>query len=93
MDVDAGHGAALGRALPTQVPASGSLSQRLRSFLSFPGTSFVVRGVSPPRDAAQMLLGVDAEVGDGVSLQANARTLLSGNVQEYAGNIALKMGW
>ncbi|MEV4704887.1 RelA/SpoT family protein [Actinoplanes sp. NPDC049316] len=32
MDVDAGHGAALGRALPT-----APLSQRLRSFLSFQG--------------------------------------------------------
>jgi guanosine-3',5'-bis(diphosphate) 3'-pyrophosphohydrolase len=37
VDVDAGHGAALGRALPTQVPADMSLSQRLRSLLSFQG--------------------------------------------------------
>jgi GTP diphosphokinase / guanosine-3',5'-bis(diphosphate) 3'-diphosphatase len=39
VDVDAGHGAALGRALPTPAaPAPNlSLSQRLRSFLSFPG--------------------------------------------------------
>ncbi len=36
MDVDAGHGAALGRALPT-TPPELSLTQRLRSFLSFPG--------------------------------------------------------
>ena len=36
MDVDAGHGAALGRALPSPgVPAEITLSQRLRSFLSF----------------------------------------------------------
>jgi len=34
VDVDAGHGAALGRALPT-VPSETSLSQRLWSFLSF----------------------------------------------------------
>jgi guanosine-3',5'-bis(diphosphate) 3'-pyrophosphohydrolase len=34
VDVDAGHGAALGRALPS-VPAEITLSQRLRSFLSF----------------------------------------------------------
>jgi GTP diphosphokinase / guanosine-3',5'-bis(diphosphate) 3'-diphosphatase len=37
VDVDAGHGAALGRALPTQAPADMSLSQRLRSLLSFQG--------------------------------------------------------
>ena len=36
MDVDAGHGAALGRALPTPAPEL-SLTQRLRSLLSFPG--------------------------------------------------------
>ena len=36
MDVDAGHGAALGRALPT-VPAEHTLSQRLRSLLGFQG--------------------------------------------------------
>jgi guanosine-3',5'-bis(diphosphate) 3'-pyrophosphohydrolase len=34
VDVDAGHGAALGRALST-APSETSLSQRLRSFLSF----------------------------------------------------------
>jgi GTP pyrophosphokinase len=37
VDVDAGHGAALGRALPTSSPGDMSLSQRLRSFLSFQG--------------------------------------------------------
>jgi guanosine-3',5'-bis(diphosphate) 3'-pyrophosphohydrolase len=38
VDVDAGHGAALGRALPTPAPPPDlSLSQRLRSFLSLPG--------------------------------------------------------
>jgi GTP diphosphokinase / guanosine-3',5'-bis(diphosphate) 3'-diphosphatase len=39
VDVDAGHGAALGRALPSPAtPAPNlSLTQRLRSFLSFPG--------------------------------------------------------
>jgi GTP pyrophosphokinase len=36
VDVDAGHGAALGRALPS-APAEISLSQRLWSFLSFQG--------------------------------------------------------
>ncbi|MBU2670725.1 HD domain-containing protein [Actinoplanes bogorensis] len=36
MDVDAGHGAALGRALPT-TQRDMSITQRLRSFLSFPG--------------------------------------------------------
>ncbi len=36
MDVDAGHGAALGRALST-APPEITLSQRLRSLLSFPG--------------------------------------------------------
>jgi len=37
VDVDAGHGAALGRALPTTSPADLTLSQRLRSLLSFQG--------------------------------------------------------
>jgi guanosine-3',5'-bis(diphosphate) 3'-pyrophosphohydrolase len=36
VDVDAGHGAALGRALPAP-PAEITLTQRLRSFLSFQG--------------------------------------------------------
>ena len=36
MDVDAGHGAALGRAL-SPAPAEIPLSRRLRSFLSFQG--------------------------------------------------------
>ena len=63
------------------------------SLLAFPGTSFVVRGVSPPRDAAQLLLGLDAGIGDGLSLQAKAQTLLSGNVQEYGGNLALNLRW
>ncbi|HEV8174493.1 MAG TPA: HD domain-containing protein, partial [Actinoplanes sp.] len=38
MDVDAGHGAALGRALPTPgSPRDMSLSQRLRMLLNLPG--------------------------------------------------------
>jgi GTP diphosphokinase / guanosine-3',5'-bis(diphosphate) 3'-diphosphatase len=38
VDVDAGHGAALGRALPTPGPPSDmTLAQRLRMLLSFPG--------------------------------------------------------
>jgi GTP pyrophosphokinase len=36
VDVDAGHGAALGRAFPTS-PGDQSITQRLRSFLSFQG--------------------------------------------------------
>jgi GTP diphosphokinase / guanosine-3',5'-bis(diphosphate) 3'-diphosphatase len=32
VDLDAGHGAVLGRALPTEIP----LTRRLRSFLSWP---------------------------------------------------------
>ena len=64
MDVDAGHGAALGRALPTQAPATesskdASITQRLRSFLSFPGNdddpvtrlTKIHRGIHPSADA------------------------------------------
>jgi guanosine-3',5'-bis(diphosphate) 3'-pyrophosphohydrolase len=38
VDLDAGHGAALGRALPVQ-PTDLPLARRLRSFLSWPGAS------------------------------------------------------
>ncbi len=59
MDVDAGHGAALGRALPT-APHETTLSQRLRSFLSFPGNdddpvttlTRTHRAIHPSADAA-----------------------------------------
>ena len=59
MDVDAGHGAALGRAFPT--PASElTLTQRVRSFLSFQGRdddpvtvlTRTHRGIHPSADAA-----------------------------------------
>ena len=60
MDVDAGHGAALGRAVPTTAPADMSLTQRLRSLLSFPGNdddpvttlTRTHRAVHPSADAA-----------------------------------------
>jgi len=66
---------------------------RSASLLGFPGTGFVVRGVSPPRDAAQLLLGLDAEISDGLSLKAKVQSLLGSNVQEYGGNLALKVQW
>ena len=68
-------------------------TSRDASLLGFPGTAFVVRGVSPPRDAAQLLLGLDAELGDGLSLKAKVQSLLGSNVQEYGGNLALKVEW
>ncbi|NMO53088.1 bifunctional (p)ppGpp synthetase/guanosine-3',5'-bis(diphosphate) 3'-pyrophosphohydrolase [Actinoplanes sp. TBRC 11911] len=60
MDVDAGHGAALGRALPTSSPGDLTLSQRLRSLLSFPGgdddpvsvLTRTHRSIHPSADAA-----------------------------------------
>nr|WP_296069693.1 HD domain-containing protein [uncultured Actinoplanes sp.] len=60
MDVDAGHGAALGRALPTSSPTDMSLSQRLRSLLSFQGNdddpvsvlTRTHRSIHPSADAA-----------------------------------------
>jgi guanosine-3',5'-bis(diphosphate) 3'-pyrophosphohydrolase len=60
VDVDAGHGAALGRALPTQAPADLSLTQRLRSLLSFQGNdddpvsvlTRTHRSIHPTADAA-----------------------------------------
>jgi outer membrane autotransporter protein len=66
---------------------------RTGSLLAFPGTSFVVRGVSPARDAAQVSVGLDADIGDGLSLKAKAQSLLSGNVQEYGGNLTLSLRW
>src|SRR3954469_25336144 len=65
VDVDAGHGAALGHALPTQAPATASdskdasLTAKLRSFLSFPGNdddpvvklTKTHRGIHPSADA------------------------------------------
>lgn len=66
---------------------------RAGSLLAFPGTSFIVRGVSPPRDAAELMLGLDADIGDGLRLQAKAQSLLAGDVQEYGGNVALTMRW
>jgi guanosine-3',5'-bis(diphosphate) 3'-pyrophosphohydrolase len=60
VDVDAGHGAALGRALPTTSPADMTLSQRLRSLLSFQGNdddpvttlTRTHRAIHPSADAA-----------------------------------------
>ena len=60
MDVDAGHGAALGRALPTSSTGDMSLSQRLRSLLSFQGNdddpvsvlTRTHRSIHPSADAA-----------------------------------------
>ncbi|GIE96794.1 RelA/SpoT family protein [Paractinoplanes rishiriensis] len=66
MDVDAGHGAALGRALPTPSPAPDlTLSQRLRSFLSFPGNdddpvsrlTKTHRGIHPSADPGVLRRG------------------------------------
>ncbi|MFF5172005.1 RelA/SpoT family protein [Micromonospora sp. NPDC000089] len=59
MDVDAGHGAALGGALPTQ-PGELPLSRRLRSLLSWPTTDSEPvgplvrnhRGIHPSADAS-----------------------------------------
>ncbi|GAB3372177.1 hypothetical protein GCM10027452_31510 [Micromonospora halotolerans] len=59
MDVDAGHGAALGGALPTQ-PGDLPLSRRLRSLLSWPTTDNdpvtalvrAHRGIHPSSDAS-----------------------------------------
>ncbi|MCA2212475.1 RelA/SpoT family protein [Jidongwangia harbinensis] len=64
MDVDAGHGAALGRA-PSTAPAEITLSQRLRSFLSFQGNdddpvttlTRTHRGIHPSADAAVLRRG------------------------------------
>jgi guanosine-3',5'-bis(diphosphate) 3'-pyrophosphohydrolase len=60
VDVDAGHGAALGRALPTVPPPEISLTQRLRALLSFQGNdddpvttlTRTHRGIHPSADAA-----------------------------------------
>ncbi|HEY0001928.1 MAG TPA: HD domain-containing protein, partial [Actinoplanes sp.] len=62
MDVDAGHGAALGRALPTPAPTDMSLTQRLRSLLSFQGNdddpvsvlTRTHRSIHPSADAAML---------------------------------------
>jgi guanosine-3',5'-bis(diphosphate) 3'-pyrophosphohydrolase len=65
VDVDAGHGAALGRALPpaaVAAPAEITLSQRLRSFLSFQGNeddpvttlTRTHRAIHPSADAAML---------------------------------------
>ncbi len=64
MDVDAGHGAALGQALPTS-PVEMPLTQRLRSFLSWPGSgddpvatlTRTHRGIHPSADAAILRRG------------------------------------
>ena len=61
MDVDAGHGAALGRALPS-APAEITLSQRLWSFLSFQGNdddpvttlTRTHKAIHPSADAAML---------------------------------------
>jgi len=61
VDVDAGHGAALGRALPS-APAEITLSQRLRSFLSFQGNdddpvttlTRTHKAIHPSADAAML---------------------------------------
>ena len=69
MDVDAGHGAALGRALPatppTASPSNVTLSQRLRSLLSFQGNdddpvtvlTRTHRGIHPSSDAGVLRRG------------------------------------
>ncbi|MDT4995181.1 MAG: diphosphokinase / guanosine-3,5-bis(diphosphate) 3-diphosphatase [Actinoplanes sp.] len=66
MDVDAGHGAALGRALPSpSVPPEITLSQRLWSFLSFQGNdddpvttlTRTHKAIHPSADAAVLRRG------------------------------------
>ena len=62
MDVDAGHGAALGRALPA-TPVEIPLSRRLRSLLSWQGNdddpvttlTRTHRGIHPSADAGVLV--------------------------------------
>jgi uncharacterized protein with beta-barrel porin domain len=65
----------------------------IAAFQAFPGVSFIVNGVTPPRDLALLTLGAEIRYTSGWSLSAKFDGEFADHTNTYAGSATVRYVW